>query len=326
VQTDIKRILAYSTISQIGYMFLALGVGAWAAAIFHFMTHAFFKSTLFMAAGVVINALDHEHDIFRMGGLRHRLPWAFGSFVVSGASLAAVPLVTAGFYSKDLILWRAWNGGAGGVWLWLAGMVGALLTALYIFRLIFVVFFGEMRTAPTLRPNLPMKLPLAVLSALSLVAGFLDIPSDLGGSPLFSSFVDRVLPAFPETGGSVAAAILQFVAAAVSLGGIYIAWSIYGPAGHLRALRSAGPTTGIGRFWLLGWGFDTLYGWLVVTPFVAIARINAGDVIDLLYRFIAYVSRGLHFGLSASENGRLRRYAAGIAAGSIALVAIMVFA
>ena len=120
-QHDIKRVLAYSTISQIGYMFLALGVGAWSAAIFHFMTHAFFKALLFLAAGVIIEALHHEHDIFRMGGLRKELPVAFWTFLIAGCSLAGLPLITAGFYSKDLILWSAGSSAAGSTGLWAAG-------------------------------------------------------------------------------------------------------------------------------------------------------------------------------------------------------------
>ncbi len=129
VQTDIKRVLAYSTISQIGYMFLGLGVGAWSAAVFHLMTHAFFKALLFLGAGAVIISLHHEQDIFKMGGLRRRLPVVFWTFLAGSASLAALPLVTAGFYSKDLILWAAWSSAAGGPWLWAAGAIGALLTA-----------------------------------------------------------------------------------------------------------------------------------------------------------------------------------------------------
>jgi len=117
-QRDIKRALAYSTISQVGYMFLALGAGAWSAAIFHFMTHAFFKSLLFLAAGVVILALQHEQDMFKMGGLRRRMPGAFWAFLIGAASLSALPLVTAGFYSKDLILYSALNLPSGGMLLW----------------------------------------------------------------------------------------------------------------------------------------------------------------------------------------------------------------
>ncbi len=129
-QWDIKRVLAYSTISQIGYMFLALGVGAWSAAIFHFMTHAFFKALLFLAAGVVITSLHDEHNMFKMGGLRKELPLTFWTFLIGAASLSALPLVTAGFYSKDLILWAAYSSPQGSMALWAAGLIGALLTAL----------------------------------------------------------------------------------------------------------------------------------------------------------------------------------------------------
>src|SRR6185312_12915074 len=123
-QHDIKRILAYSTMSQIGYMFLALGVGAWTAAIFHLMTHAFFKALLFLAAGAVMLRINDEHDIFRMGGLRRELPVAYYSFLIGAASLAALPLVTAGFYSKDMILWGAFNSRPAGPGLWATGFVG----------------------------------------------------------------------------------------------------------------------------------------------------------------------------------------------------------
>ena len=120
-QHDIKRVLAYSTVSQIGYMFLALGVGAWQAAIFHFMTHAFFKALLFLGAGVIINALHDEHSIFRMGGLRKELPVAFWTFLIAGCSLAGLPFITAGFFSKDLIIWQAWSAQQGHPGLWIAG-------------------------------------------------------------------------------------------------------------------------------------------------------------------------------------------------------------
>ncbi|MGH8034975.1 MAG: NADH-quinone oxidoreductase subunit L, partial [Lysobacterales bacterium] len=133
-QTDIKRVLAYSTMSQIGYMFLALGAGAWSAGIFHLMTHAFFKALLFLSAGSVILALHHEQDIFKMGGLRKDLPFVFWCFVVGGAALVAVP-PTAGFFSKDEILWQAWATGHHG--LAVAGLFGAFLTAIYTSRLIF---------------------------------------------------------------------------------------------------------------------------------------------------------------------------------------------
>ncbi|MDG2145754.1 MAG: NADH-quinone oxidoreductase subunit L, partial [Porticoccaceae bacterium] len=147
MQTDIKRILAYSTISQIGYMFLALGVGAWSAGIFHLMTHAFFKALLFLGSGAIIHCLHHEHNIFKMGGLRTRMPVTFWSFMIGSAALAALPM-TSGFFSKDQILLQAYQLPDLGPSLWMAGLLGALLTAIYSFRLVFVVFFGQANTEP----------------------------------------------------------------------------------------------------------------------------------------------------------------------------------
>jgi len=142
VATDIKRVLAYSTVSQLGYMVFAVGVGAYAAGIFHLVTHAFFKALLFLAAGVVIHAV-HEQDLYRMGGLRTELRLAFWSFVIGGSALAGLPLITAGFFSKDLILWQSWAGPNGSAWFWVAGMTGALLTSLYTFRMILLAFYGR---------------------------------------------------------------------------------------------------------------------------------------------------------------------------------------
>ncbi len=179
VQTDIKRVLAYSTISQIGYMFLGLGVGAWSAAVFHLMTHAFFKALLFLGAGAIIISLHHEQDIFKMGGLRKRLPAVFWTFLIGSASLAALPLVTAGFYSKDLILWAAWASSAASPWLWAAGAFGAFLTALYSFRLIFIVFFGDEKGRVEHRPGLNLIAPVIdqVGAKLNMMEQVLDVPT-----------------------------------------------------------------------------------------------------------------------------------------------------
>ena len=174
-QHDIKRILAYSTISQIGYMFLALGVGAWASSIFHLMTHAFFKALLFLAAGAVIYSLHHEHNIFKMGGLRKKLPVAFWSFVIGSAALAALPF-TSGFYSKDAILLSAYENAWQGPLLWGIGLLGALLTSIYSFRLVFVVFFGEVKTEPSQPAGWLMTAPLLVLCLLALLGGSIVIP------------------------------------------------------------------------------------------------------------------------------------------------------
>jgi NADH-quinone oxidoreductase subunit L len=175
-QHDIKRVLAYSTVSQIGYMFLALGVGAWQAAMFHFVTHAFFKALLFLGAGVIISALDEEHSIFRMGGLRKEMPVAFWTFLIAGCSLAGLPFITAGFFSKDLIIWETWSAEQGHPGFWIAGMIGALLTSLYIFRVIFRVFFGSLGTPVTKRPGYRMTVPLLILAFFSIVGGYLKEP------------------------------------------------------------------------------------------------------------------------------------------------------
>jgi NADH-quinone oxidoreductase subunit L len=327
-QHDLKRILAYSTMSQIGYMFLALGVGAWDAAIFHFMTHAFFKALLFLAAGAVMMRIDDEHDIFRMGGLKRELPVAFWSFLIGAASLAALPLLTAGFYSKDMILWGVWNSGPHGPLLWGAGLLGALLTPIYIFRAVFVVFFGERHTAPRGRYGARIVIPLLLLSLLALTAGFVQIPPALGNVSAFSRLLDPILPARTLVTGTVTVQTLTMAATAVvALLGVAIAWWIYGARAAAPArLLDTRVALGLRRFWYAGWGFDRLYQLLLVGPFVWLARSNRADVIDALYAGIAGVSRRLNRALSGSENGRLRRYAGWIAAGSLAAIALAMFA
>jgi len=328
-QTDLKRILAYSTISQIGYMFLALGVGAWSAAIFHFMTHAFFKALLFLSAGVVVQRLGEEHDIFRMGGLRERLPLAFWSFLIGSISLAALPLIDAGFYSKDLILWEAWSDGALGPWLWSAGLIGALLTAIYIFRAVFVVFFGPVGLEPSGPTGWRVAIPLVVLSALALVGGFVEIPPYLGNVPAFSRLMQSALPTPPAmaTAGSSSELMLSAIAALVAILGVGIAYiSFRRRPAFLEALVQSPASLALQHFWETDWGFDWLYDRALVRPFLWISRIDQGDVIDRFYGGLASLSRVAYRQLSESETGRVRRYAAGITAGSVVLIAILVFA
>jgi NADH-quinone oxidoreductase subunit L len=298
VQTDIKRVLAYSTMSQIGYMFLALGVGAWSAAIFHFMTHAFFKALLFLAAGIVIAALHEQHDIFRMGGLRTTLPVAFWMFLIGGCSLAGLPLITAGFYSKDLIIASA---GSNTI-LWIAALVGALLTSLYVFRLIFLVFFGPPQTPVTKSPGLAMTLPAWILAALAIVGGFVKAP--------FTAFLGQV-SALPR-----GEAFTSILAAAAFLAGLGIAWQYWQRPPRATALE---------RFWYEDWGFDWLYDRLFVKPVVWAARVNRTDAIDYIYRELAALAASAWRVLSWTETGNLRWYAAGIAAGTAVFLAIVVF-
>jgi NADH-quinone oxidoreductase subunit L len=310
-QRDIKRVLAYSTISQIGYMFLALGVGAWSAAIFHFMTHAFFKALLFLAAGIVINALHHEHDMFRMGGLRRELPVAFWTFLVGGCALAGLPLITSGAYSKDLILWHAWSSPAGNPILWAAGIAGVFLTSLYTFRLIFLVFFGQPGSEVSRRPGFSMKLPVWILAVFSIAAGFPE--------KSITNFLAKALPGISDTGhglitetGSGVLAGLTFAA------GLLLAWFLY-----LRPVRQPS-TTALQRFWFSGWGFDWIYERLFVRLVVWISYVNKDDIVDSFYDRVADMTGLAYRAMSATQTGKIRWYAAGIAAGSALFIAIAI--
>jgi NADH-quinone oxidoreductase subunit L len=325
-QRDIKRVLAYSTISQIGYMFLALGVGAWSAAIFHFLTHAFFKALLFLSAGAIILSLHHEHDIFKMGGLRKHLPVAYWTFLAASASLAGFPLVTAGFYSKDWILWEAWSSPLGGFWLWAAGYAGAFLTALYIFRVVFVVFLGELGTRPDRRAGVTMGIPLVVLALLSLLAGFLEVPDTLGHLPLFSTFLRTALPAAPAATVGAGEGVLEGLAALAAVLGIAVAYLLWGGRPRLAESLDEAPLAGaLHRFWSAGWGFDWLYDRALVQPFLALARLDRADFVDVFYRGVARAIEKGHHLLSRTQSGLVRRYAAGIAVGVVLAVAMVLW-
>ena len=317
-QDDIKRVLAYSTVSQIGYMFLALGVGAWGAAIFHFMTHAFFKALLFLAVGIIIEALHHEHNIFRMGGLRKELPVAFWTFLIAGCSLAGLPLITAGYYSKDLILWSAGSSAAGSTGLWAAGIAGVVLTSLYTFRLIFLVFFGPLRTPVTRRPGLAMTIPVCMLAVLSIAGGFDKAP--------FARFIATALPTLPQAVGGITEILSSIAAALAFVCGLLGAWFVYQRNPALATAMVENPAgRALHRFWFSDWGMDWLYDRLFVRPVVWIARVNKADVVDSIYDGVASLTTFCYRLLSLTETGKLRWYAAWIAGGTVAFVAIVMF-
>jgi NADH-quinone oxidoreductase subunit L len=326
-QRDIKRVLAYSTISQIGYMFLALGVAAYSAAIFHFMTHAFFKALLFLGAGVLINGLHHEHDMFKMGGMRRQFPVTFWTFLIAGASLSAFPIITAGFYSKDLIIWSAWSSKIGSPWLWLAGIAGAFITAIYTFRMIFVTFFGESKTQAEKMPGGSMEIPLVALAVLSIASGFVELPDTMGHFTPFSDFMHSVMPDVGriETGTGIEL-VFQLISMTIVFLGIYLAYALYMRNRKLVTDMTASPgVAALRRFWFSGWGFDWLYDRAIVRPFVWVARTNKNDVIDLIYSAITLFNQALHLLLSWTQTGKVRLYAAAIALGAIITVAIVVF-
>jgi NADH-quinone oxidoreductase subunit L len=344
-QRNIKRVLAYSTMSQLGYMFLALGVGAWSGAIFHLVTHAFFKSLLFLCAGVVILACDHEHDIFAMGGLRKRMPYTFWIFLIAACTIAAIVPTTAGFTSKDLILLLVWQSGSAGPYLWAVALLGAFVTSMYIFRLVFLVFTGKPAGEPRgkghadgpdgMRAGVLMGAVLAVLAFLCFAGGFLDLPRYLGGKPFLADFLRTALPAEvrPLQSHPGTEALLQVFAEIAGLAGVPFAWllarrarraapALAGNASHAGlGPRTANP---IVRFLFSGWGFDWAYDRIFVRPLGWVARINAKDIVDRFFDGVGGASMLLSRGLRGTQNGRLRWYAACLAAGAALVIAAVV--
>ncbi|MGH2524813.1 MAG: NADH-quinone oxidoreductase subunit L, partial [Anaerolineales bacterium] len=239
-QTDIKRVLAYSTVSQLGYMFLACGVAAYSAAIFHLMTHAFFKALLFLGAGSVIHALGGEQDMRHMGGLRKHIPWTFGVMTVATFTIAGFPFLS-GFFSKDEILWKAYSSPHGHPAFWMIGIITAALTSFYMFRLWFLTFWGERReSAPHGHGNghgdhvhespWVMLAPLVVLAVLSVVGGYVGVPHALGGHNYFEGFLAPVFGA--EAPGPHAADVgserlLTGISVLAALLGLGLAWLLY---------------------------------------------------------------------------------------------------
>ncbi len=339
VQRDIKRVLAFSTISQLGYMFLALGVAASSAAMFHLMTHAFFKALLFLAAGSVILSLHHEQDLFKMGGLRKELPLAFWTMLIGAASLAGVPLITAGFFSKERILWEVWSSPMGGPWLWAAGVIGVFITALYSFRLVFLVFFGEKKTAPGGRPGAAITIPLLALAALSIGGGWME---------------GLLLAALPnvtiESGATGQEIVVEGLAIGAAVLGIALAYLLFlRRPDVVESLSQARPMKGLRWFALRGWAFNRLYDRLfvrpyleaasasrhdlfdraydrlLVHPFLRLAQINKDDLIDRLYDGLMRLSRFVHELFQRMQTGEVRWYATVLAAGSVTIVALILW-
>ena len=299
VQTDIKRILAFSTMSQIGYMFMALGVGAWSAAIFHLMTHAFFKALLFLASGSVILALHHEQNIFKMGGLWRKLPIPFWSMAIGSAALVALPL-TSGYFSKDAILLTAWSSQTVdyGALFWCGAVAAAFMTSLYTMRMMVITFFGPATNEPHDQSRANMWLPLLVLCALSVGGGW------LGFRVLADLFGD----------GGVAAELhfdpLALATVLLPMLGLVLGYFVF-QRRMIDTEKLAQSSVGqqVSRFWFGGWGFDAIYDTVVVRPFVYLAQLNKNDVVDLIFRVTAFIARVLHNLATISQNGRLRWYA-----------------
>lgn len=322
VQNDIKRVLVYSTISQIGYMFLAMGLGAWSAAVFHFFVHAFFKSLLFLAAGAIILALNQEHDMHKMGGLRKTMPLVFWTFLCGSGALAALPLITAGFYSKDPIVEYALTSANGSKSLWVAAFIGAFITSIYTFRMVFLTFFGTQKTKISYVPGKRINIPLVILAILSISAGFVELPQWMGNFTPFTNFLNTVLPPVVLKSNTFASELfIQLHTVVLSLIGIYIAWYTYRDPKRYALSKD----TWIYKFLQKGWGFDWLYDHALVRPVVWLAKIDQGDFIDRFYLGLASLNIQFNRVFRRTQNGSLRWYAMGIAFGALLTLTLILF-
>jgi len=307
-QSDIKKVLAFSTMSQIGYMFLGLGVGAWESSIFHLMTHAFFKALLFLTAGSIILGMHHEQNIFKMGGLRKDLPWSHALFLIGTLGLVAFPGFS-GYFSKEEILASALENHDGGYVLFLAGLAGAVMTYLYSFRLYFLVFYGKKTHDGHEVMGWNLQGPLVVLAVLSVLGGLIQIPVD-------AVFRHEGAEHHPSVIAQLTMVLLPM------LGGL-AAWWIFLKGGiNTEKLTASGFGAWLHNFWRTQWGMDWLYDKVFVGPYVGLAKLNKRDFIDSLYNGTARLAVIMHGLISDTQTGQLRWYALTMATGLLLLVTI----
>ena len=262
-------------------------------------------------------ALHHEHDMFKMGGLRKKIPIIYYTFLIGAASLAAIPLITAGFYSKDQILWLSLAGEKGNTWFFLAALMGAFITAVYTFRMVFLTFYGEEKTHVSRVPGTMINIPLIALAVLSTFAGFIELPHSFGHFQLFTDFLSPILPvAILQPEMESMEWMIQLLAAGLSIGGVWLAYHFYvaRPALHTK-IKAAVPN--VHAFLLKGWNFDGLYDLLFVRPFVYIATLNKNDLVDWPFNALVNVAGAIHRVLSFTQSGILRWYLMGIVLGAI---------
>lgn len=323
VQTDIKRILAYSTMSQLGYMFMAVGAEAYQAGLFHMLTHAFFKALLFLSSGAVILAYHHEQNIFKMGGLFYKNKFLFACFAIGGGALAAIPFITVGFFSKDAILGAVWmKGQAVALYdcLYWTGVAGAFLTSIYTFRLIWVVFFGKENTPYHEIKGVTYWGPLAILATLSTFVGAaLKAPVE---SILNAAKIPAVIiPEAMEAGVHGA----EHIAVGIALAGFVIGVILFAFAyGAVKSFSKTSLGAGLANICRNALGFDTLYDLIFVKPYLLIAKICGRDPIDGLWLVLPAIVKAGNGFTSSRQTGSLREYASSMSLGIVVLLMILV--
>ena len=357
VQTDIKKVLAYSTISQLGYMFMGCGVAAYGAGIFHLMTHAFFKALLFLSAGAIIHGLGGEQDMRHMGGLRKYMPKTFWCMTIATFTIAGFPPLAA-FFSKDEILWATWA--SGNHLLWLIGLIAAAMTSFYMFRLWLMTFFGEYRGAqaedahhghdshdahgghgmPHESPMI-MIIPLMILALLSFVGGWVGVPAALGGSDHFDHFLDPVFTTYapaPAAGEAAAAShedergteiAFMLISVGAATLGFLGAWYLYYKRTDLPA-KMAASAGGLYTFVLDKYKVDEFYGAAIIQPII-LASTNIlwkgvdATLIDGAVNESAAGAQDISDGVRQMQSGNIRSYAGWVAFGAAVVIAFMVW-
>jgi NADH-quinone oxidoreductase subunit L len=331
VQTDIKKVLAYSTVSQLGYMFLACGAGAYAAGVFHLMTHAFFKALLFLGAGSVIHGMGGIQEITKMGGLRKEMPWTFRTFLIGTLAIAGIPGL-AGFFSKDMILAATWNSPNFGKILWAVGLIVAGMTSFYMFRLLILTFMGRPRYTHhdvhhVHESPAPMLIPLIVLAFFSIIAGYVGIPPALTGShEAIAEFLHQGPPAEGTEHVSVALEWMLMLSSVAAAGiGAFLAYLFYVSRPELPA-RVSSAAAALYSILTNKYYVDEIYHTAVVMPIVVTSR-------NFLWRFVdTLIIDGIVNGVGQTvrttadalrhiQTGYVRAYAGWILFGSLLIVA-----
>jgi NADH-quinone oxidoreductase subunit L len=330
VQSDIKKVLAYSTVSQLGYMFLACGVGAFGAGIFHLMTHAFFKALLFLSAGSVIHAMGGEQDMWKMGGLRTKIGVTFVCMLSGTIAISGFPPF-AGFFSKDAILFSAYNSEPGGKALYVVGLLAAILTSFYMFRLIFLTFFGpesydEHKVHVHESPK-SMTVPLMILAVLALAGGWFALPPFWGGKNYFADFLAPNFGADGIAGVEAASAhslelMLSGVAVVAATIGLLVAWKMYAKG------AKEGTSTGVHKVLYNKYYVDEFYQAAIVGPLVWLSRnllwkVVDEAIIDGAVNGIATVSRDVGDKTRRAQSGNTRSYAVWVVIGAIVVFGII---
>jgi NADH-quinone oxidoreductase subunit L len=326
VQTDIKRVLAYSTVSQLGYMFAAVGLGAYAVGIFHLLTHAFFKALLFLGAGSVIHGLGGEQDMRRMGNLAPRMLLTATTMIVGAAGLAGLPPF-AGFFSKDEILAVAFHTSRTA---WALLLLGAFMTAFYTARMMLLTFFGAPRMSKEVAHHVhesppTMTVPLVVLAALTVIAGWaLGVPAEEGTR--FQRLLSPVFSLHEAEHGGVTAIMLLVLSVIVVLAGVLLAWVVYG-AGPVRAEEIGRPRNVVHRLLLNAWYVDALYDRTIVRPLLALseflARLFDTRVIDGAVNGVGRAVAAWAQSLRRLQTGYVVNYALTMLAGAVAIVGFL---